>query len=834
MFKKHISFEVCLDDAPSLYYLKKEFDFVFNGIGLQILIRGLLLKTLLLVIFVAIALLYASYGFFTAQQSTRFEKNVNTIKEAHLQATQLLFQQQLKEQVLTAEKLFILGSVNSKTAAETVSFFEAAWPRIQLSFAINSMSIASSRQTFEFGEFPKQETDPLRQSVFDRAQSKSAIICHHVCELASSIPMQLGREMWSLTLVADIPPSIEFLYPVVSSNIGILVANEENTAGQLNLKRYVTEIMTGLNEIDGLLNAELTLNELIQAETEGIEKSFEGRNFFIWFETLNAIGSDMKVIFVHDITSVISEQNQQKEQIFIIFITLTLGIFLVLIAFSIIPISQIKKMRRAIKLIANNEYNPAKLLLGEPRNPKFGDELYDLEDEFRNAIDMLESYEHKLNFSHKRLLRQATIDSTTGLFTRSVLVEDLLRMCNKDNSSNVAIFFLDLDGFKPVNDNLGHEAGDIMLKKIGYRLKGVSNKFIKVYRIGGDEFVISYKDYSGEKALYQMAESIVNLFAAPFHIYETNIVISASIGIALQEAKAIDADQLLRYADIAMYQAKEDGKNRYKFFDESMSAKTKQKFIIRNDFLASLASGQLFLVYQPIVDSHTRKVAKIEALCRWKHPNLGFIPPPIFIDVLEESENMNKLFEWIVGNIVEEATYLASIGLQDVIISVNLSPSQLVDDRAIELLKNQLEVHKISPNQIELEITETTLITNFKQAKAWIEMAANIGFRVAIDDFGAGYSSLSYLASFNYNTVKLDRSLLDKIDIDTRQQRIVGSLTQMIHSLSVPIVAEGAETEEQFEQLRKLGCDFIQGYLISKPITHEELAIFLQKNRSTK
>ena len=452
------------------------------------------------------------------------------------------------------------------------------------------------------------------------------------------------------------------------------------------------------------------------------------------------------------------------------------------------------------------------------------------EDEFRNAIDMLESYERKLDFSQKRLLRQATIDGITGLFTRNVLVDDLWRIRNTDTSLNVAIFFLDLDGFKPVNDNLGHEAGDIMLKKIGYRLKGVSNKFIKVYRIGGDEFVICYTDYSSEKILFQMAESLVQLFAAPFHVYETNIVISASIGIALQEANAIDAGQLLRYADIAMYQAKEEGKNRYKFFDESMRARAQLKFTIKNDFLASLADGQLFLVYQPIVDSHTRKVTKIEALCRWKHPELGFIPPPTFIDVLEESENMNKLFEWIVSNVIEEATYLTSIGRPDIVISVNLSPSQLVDDTAVELLVNQLETHKINPNRIELEITETTLITNFKQAKAWIEMAASIGFRVAIDDFGAGYSSLSYLASFNYNTVKLDRSLLDKIDVDIRQQRMVGSLTQMIHSFSVPVVAEGAETQEQFEQLRKLGCDFIQGYLISKPIIHEDLVIFLQEN----
>lgn len=799
----------------------------------MIRVRGLLFKTLLLVIVVAIVSLSASYGFVTAQQSKRFTENVKAIKQSHLQVAQLLLQQQLKEQMLTAEEVFTLGGLGNKTPQEAASYFDGIWPRIQLSFGLSSMSITSSEQTFEFGNFPAQETTLLRQEVFASSQAKSAIICHRICELASSVPVMFGRKIASLTLVADIAPSIEFLNQMVGSDVGVLAPNEEPITNQLNLKRYITEIMTGLERIDGLLKTQLTQDELTQVETQGIVKSFGGRKFFIWFETLSLVGSDLQVMFIRDVTSVVADQNQQKKQIIIIFMTVTLGILLTLITFSIIPIAQINKLRRAIRLIANKEYNTARFRLGESGKRRFNDELHDLEDEFRNAIDMLESYERELDFSQKRLLRQATIDSITGLFTRNVLVDDLWHIRNTETSLNVAIFFLDLDGFKPVNDNLGHEAGDIMLKKIGYRLKGVSNKFIKVYRIGGDEFVICYTDYSSEKILFQMAESLVQLFAAPFHVYETNIVISASIGIALQKAKAIDADQLLRYADIAMYQAKEEGKNRYKFFDESMRARAQLKFTIKNDFIASLADGQLFLVYQPIVDSYTRKVTKIEALCRWKHPELGFIPPPTFIDVLEESENMNKLFEWIVNNVIQEATYLTSIGRRDVVISVNLSPSQLVDDRALELLVNQLEMHKISPNRIELEITETTLITNFKQAKAWIEMAASIGFRVAIDDFGAGYSSLSYLASFNYNTVKLDRSLLDKIDVDTRQQRIVGSLTQMIHSFSVPVVAEGAETQEQFEQLGKLGCDFIQGYFISKPIIHQDLVVFLRDNGET-
>jgi EAL domain-containing protein (putative c-di-GMP-specific phosphodiesterase class I) len=190
---------------------------------------------------------------------------------------------------------------------------------------------------------------------------------------------------------------------------------------------------------------------------------------------------------------------------------------------------------------------------------------------------------------------------------------------------------------------------------------------------------------------------------------------------------------------------------------------------------------------------------------------------------------MNTLFQWIVGDVLDEMAYLDSVGLDHVVVSINLSPSQLVNDEALVLLKSMCQQRAIMPTRIELEITETSLITNFEQAKAWVEYATELGFKIAIDDFGAGYSSLSYLTAFPYDTVKLDRSLLNNIDIDKRQQRIVGSLTQMLHGLSVPIVAEGAETEAHFEQLKLLGCDYIQGFLISRPIAHNELATFMQK-----
>jgi diguanylate cyclase (GGDEF)-like protein len=799
----------------------------------MIKLNGLLSKILFLVTIVAMLSLLVSYIFVSNQQEKRFQDSLKLIKRYHLSAAKLILDQQLKAQVLTAEELFTLGNLSNKTPEDVAIYLEGIWPRIQLSLALSSMSVSSHEKAFNIGNFPEKEISPLQERVFMSSQAKSALVCHSSCELASSVPIKQWDEKWILTLVSDINPSIDFIYKALESDIAVLAPNEAALENQSNLKRYTTRIMTGKEKLDGLFNLNLSSSQLKKVETEGLSLTFEGRGYFIWFETLDSIANDFQVMFIRDVTYLVSQQSQQKQHGIIILMIATLGILLTLIIFSIIPISKVNKLRSAIKLIATKKYREANSHLGGARKPKFNDELDELEDEIRNAIDMMESYEYELGMSQKKLKRQATIDTVTGLFTRNVLIDDLKEMRDINTSNNVAIFFLDLDGFKPVNDNLGHLAGDILLKKVGYRLKGISDKFTKVYRIGGDEFVISYTDYSDENSLFQIAESLITMFEAPFYVYETNIAITASIGIALQDANAIDPDQLLRYADIAMYQAKEDGKNRYRFFDKSMRAKTQLKFTIKNDFLNSLEDEQLFLVYQPIVDSKTRSVKKIEALCRWKHPELGFIPPLTFISVLEESENMNTLFEWIVSKVVQEVIYLTSIGLEDVLISINLSASQLVDDRAFEFLRKQLKENNIQAERIELEITETTLITNFNQAKHWLDIATAAGFRIAIDDFGAGYSSLSYLAAFNYNTVKLDRSLLDKIDVDTRQQRIVGSLTQMIHGLSIPIVAEGAETEEQFKQLGQLGCDLIQGYVISKPITHEELVLFLEEHPSS-
>ena len=793
----------------------------------MISINGLLSKMLILVILVAVISLGASYTFLSIQQNNSFEENISDLKLVHRNAARLLIEKNLQEQILSAEDIVMFSGLRQLSGNQLKDFFDEMWPRIQLSSMLSSMSFSNAEQTIEYGKFPHNEMQYMQLDALEKMQPQSNIVCHLECELASVIPVEFDNKKWSLSLLSSLSQTIMFLRYMTGSDVAVVSATQAIASENMSLSRYVVEVITGSEQNTDLFAEVLTTKQLDTLETKGLQISTANKEYYVWFEVIHGIGQNVRLLMTRDISTLLAHQQNQKQQVIIIFVALTFGILLFLILFSIIPISKINQLKRAIKLIGAKEYNIARYRLGEPSKSIFTDELHELEDEFRHAIDVLETYEQQLNTSQKRLVRQATIDATTGLFTRNVLIEDLINMNNDSSIHEVAIFFLDLDGFKPVNDNLGHEAGDIMLKKIGYRLKGVVNKHTKVYRIGGDEFVISHCNFRSPNAINKMADMVVELFSAPFHIYDTSISISASIGIAKQNANAIDADELLRFADIAMYQAKEDGKNRYRFFDDSMRDSAQQRFTIKNDFVASLADNQLFVVFQPIVNSYSRQVSKLEALCRWQHPDLGFIPPPLFIDVLEESENMNTLFEWIIDCVLDEILYLDSIGLQHVIISVNLSTSQLVNDNTLSMLTDKVKAKNVSPTRIELEITETSLITSFSQAKTWVEEATQGGFKIAIDDFGAGYSSLSYLTAFKYNTVKLDRSLLNDIDQDARQQRIVGSLTQMLRGLGVPIVAEGAETEAQFETLRDLGCDYIQGFLISEPVLHAELVIFL-------
>jgi EAL domain-containing protein (putative c-di-GMP-specific phosphodiesterase class I) len=247
------------------------------------------------------------------------------------------------------------------------------------------------------------------------------------------------------------------------------------------------------------------------------------------------------------------------------------------------------------------------------------------------------------------------------------------------------------------------------------------------------------------------------------------------------------------------------------------------RYIINSQFVEALASDQLSLVYQPIVDANTGKLIKLEALSRWMHPDIGFIRPDIFIEVIEETSHIDLLSEWLISQAASKVNELDAMGLNEVVVSINISGAQVSDIESIGILMIECSKANVEYNRIELEITETSLISDFKRAQDWITKVNSMGFRIAIDDFGTGYSSLSYLTAFPFDCVKLDRSLLLDVEENERTRNIVKSITNMIHSMQVPVVAEGIETQSHLAVIQSLNCDYIQGYFFSRPLPEKDL-----------
>lgn len=544
----------------------------------------------------------------------------------------------------------------------------------------------------------------------------------------------------------------------------------------------------------------------------------------------------LKLLFLVNIGAllssyVLSDSNLTSLQVSLVLVSITLCNLLLLFVLSRVTQAGDSNFKLALQHARAKDYGNARSYLQKPIYARFFSEQSELHKEFNNTITQLESCEKQISYISSKINPATNNNVNTALPDRNALIRSLYI---QTLTEHVGLFSVKVDGLMLVNENLGHDANLTIQHEVTERLKSFSNKYLSIYAASDSEYFITYSPYSNNCVLRKMANAIIDLFNIPFEIRETQILLNVSIGIgSTSQHSETSPEELISRAEIAMHLAKKEGKNRLKVFDETMRSESQTHFTIKNDFLSGLNNKQFFIVYQPIIDAKDRNIVKLEALCRWNHPDLGNIAPLTFIGVIEENETMNTLFDWITNEVMLQLKRLEEMGLAHIVISINISPTQLNDFVALELLKDKIDTFQVNPNRIELELTETTLITNYLHARNWLKLAKSLGLRIAIDDFGAGYSSLSYLTSFDYDTVKLDRSLLDKVDVDTKQQRIISSLTQMMHGLEIPIVAEGAETKAQLDMLFELGCDFIQGFHISHPIQEGALPAFLEQYSHT-
>src|SRR5215217_3000459 len=434
----------------------------------------------------------------------------------------------------------------------------------------------------------------------------------------------------------------------------------------------------------------------------------------------------------------------------------------------------------------------------------------------------------------EQLQHQAFHDLLTGLPNRALFIDRLERALTRANrrASNVAVLFMDLDNFKVVNDSLGHKAGDQMLVGVAERLKTCLRSEDTAARLGGDEFTILVEDIAGIGEVVQIAERIADILRPPFALEEQEVFATVSTGIALNSTAQEQPADLLRHADLAMYRAKLRGKARYELFEPSMDAKAVERLMLETGLRRALLRQQFRVYYQPIVALENGKIAGVEALVRWEHPQRGLLLPESFLSVAEETGLIVRMGQWVLREASKQARIWQEryTSIPPLTISVNLSTREFFHP---ELVAEVLDESEIDPASLQLEITEGAMTTNGTYSTdRTLRNLKRMGVQLAIDDFGLGYSSLSYLKRFPVNFLKIDRSFVAGLEgepngVSTKDKEIVKAMIDLTHALGLRVIAEGVETSEQLAQLRKMKCDLAQGNYFSEPLPSEALSVLI-------
>jgi len=440
----------------------------------------------------------------------------------------------------------------------------------------------------------------------------------------------------------------------------------------------------------------------------------------------------------------------------------------------------------------------------------------------------------QLGNKNAQLQQMAFYDQLTGLPNRSLFIDLVQRemLSAQRNDQQFGIFFIDLDRFKAVNDSMGHAAGDALLIEVARRLREVLREVDVVCRQSGDEFLVLVRDIEHWESLGEMAQRVLRSIEAPVVLANAPVKVSASIGISLYPEDGQDFETLVKHADIAVYQAKTLGRARYSYFHSELNSRLQANLELEQELAYAIGHDQLVLHYQPQVSAKTGEMVAVEALVRWQHPTRGLLYPAQFIGLAEESGRIAEMGVWTLREACRQLADWSARGIHIGNMAVNVSALEFRDHRLLDSLQAALDASGIPPQRLEIEITESVLMAETETSQRIIERLRQIGVGIAIDDFGTGYSSLAYLKRLRPNQLKIDRSFVNDTATDSDSRAIVKGVVGLAEALSLNVVAEGVETEEQRAFLQDIGCHTLQGYWIAKPLTVEALEQWLLNRRT--
>ena len=675
------------------------------------------------------------------------------------------------------------------------------------------------------------------ESVLQHQQPEHSLYCQAQCVQLITVPVLNGKGDMAVVamtvslvdMIFSINQALENELAMVSfSHVAGALSTEKNKgAVKLSDAKFISSSNTQLVSELFLSSQEIVSSETIK--TQGVKVSVNDNSYLInLIPIANNNGRFYYLALIDDVTAFTRNYEHNRLQ-FLIFALVILIALAIVVHFVASPFTRrLLVLSDVLPLLAKKQFDQFRQAKIQ-RKGTYIDELDILANAATELSFELEQLNIEVEQKTKELENIAMYDLLTGLPNRNMLNYQLRKafMNVLRSEGQIAVLFLDLDDFKKVNDSHGHTDGDKLLIQAANRLRSSIRQVDMACRFGGDEFVVVLGHLDNENEAVLVAEEILEAFKEPIKIQNSLFYVSTSIGIAFAHEGMTKSEDLISYADIAMYEAKDNGGAKYHIYHEEMYKKVALRVMMESEVRQALAKNQFSLSLQPQLDAKTKKLFGFEALLRWQHPERGMVSPEDFIPILENSEHMIELGYWVIRRCFELCQTFIDKGLIDVRIAINLSAGQFADTKLTSYLVDLLDEFSLEAGHFELELTEQTLVKNIDSAIEMMNELRDVGFSFAIDDFGTGYSSLAYLKKMPVDVIKIDKSFVFGMLDNRADYQIIMSTIAMVKNLGLMVVAEGVETSAQLRSLTENDCDVIQGYYFSKPIPEIEILDFI-------
>lgn len=744
---------------------------------------------------------------------------------------------QLFEDILHSRMITLIDIISRKNGAYSNNLDELHHTLndlneyLTLNFQVESLYLFDENGVVGQPAYPVNTTiERLVDSTRATFESRSLLVCDSVCTHYISIPVMSPSDKVPVIVVSTSMRELLYLFSRATDVYKVVVVQlDESQTGKLGLK--VASQITAANRqfLSSLFDA-LPINWRVDdLVIKGVNVGLDSQQLLVSLLPFDhASGDNPYLLIVQDVSAMM----RQNEQYRYVVISSAVGLFLLFSSLLYLFLNQYRTrlldISERLPMLAEHKFSEFYTVAAKRRkSPIFQltDELDVVEEAANDLARQMESFDGQMAINTAKLEKMAMFDVLTGLPNRNMLtfqIEKQLANSIRDDRL-VALMFMDLDDFKKVNDSHGHDVGDKLLKAAAMRISRPIRESDIASRFGGDEFVILLSNIESKKHVDTVAQKIIDEFQAPIIVDDVTFYVSISIGIAITNHSRATPVELLRHADIAMYEAKAKKGAEFRVYDATMNLKVMQKVELESEAREALRGDQFSLALQPQIDMHSGKLMGFEALLRWYHPKKGHISPADFIPLLENTSFMLELDYWVITRSTNLINELKNSGYPDIKVAINLSAGQFLDPSLPEFLQHQIIKNDIAPDQVCLELTETVLVSDIKRAMGIMQTIRDMGCMLAIDDFGTGYSSLSYLKSLPADYIKIDRSFVANIANSADDRNIVHSTISMVRNMGMQVIAEGIENNEQYELLCHFDCHQGQGYLISRPIPEVNL-----------